>query len=430
MPVEGVSVPFGEAIDFLQGKVNLPTKKWDDLRHGAHVRAFSSAGMTRDDMLADLRAMVEKAQKEGTGLKDFQKGFDRFVERTGWQFNARGDSQAERRAWRARIIYKTNMRTSYMAGRYRQMSDPDVLKYRPFWQYKHSGSQHPRQTHLALDEKVFAWDDPIWNVYFPPNGFGCHCDVVALSHRQMKALGKSGPDPWPLPEPYPGKDPRTGEPETRYPGIDRGWEYNVGKEWLEGHVPVGLRQPLAPFSGTKPVPDPALPALPAPTPIDAAEMLPEGLPVSQYVEAFLDVFGMQPGETKIHRDASGAVIAISERMLQERDIDGNFVQPKADKFGRGPLLRLVAHALLDPDEIWVNWYESAHAIELRRSYLKQYMIGKNRPMFARFEWGKSGWIAVTGYSPTASQLNRERVGALLYQRETASPRPGGASSKP
>jgi hypothetical protein len=416
MAVEANALPFGEAIDFLKGKVNLPTAKWDDLRHGAHVRAFSVAGVTRDDMLADFRAAIEKAREKGAGLAEFRKDFDAIVDRTGWQFNARGSTEEERRAWRARIIYKTNMRTSYMAGRYKQMTDPDVLKYRPYWQYKHSDAMHPRLLHLSWDGRVLLATDPAWKVMFPPNGWGCGCDVVALSRRQLKALGKTGPDPAPDLKPYEAKDPRTGQTESRYAGIDRGWEYNVGEEWLNGMVPRQLQEPLAPFSGEKLVPAPNLDPLPPPTQIDAAELLPEGLPVSDYVAAFLDVFGMQPGEIKLHRDTAGGVITISERMLQERDIDGNFVQPKADKFGRGPLLRLVAHALLDPDEIWVNWYQTATAVELRRSYLKQFIVGKNRPMFARFEWGKSGWIAVTGYSPTLSQLNRERVGAMLYRR--------------
>jgi len=116
MAVEANALPFAEAIDFLKGKVNLPTQKWDDLRHAAHVRAFSVAGVVRDDMLADFRMAMAKAREKGTGLAEFRKDFDAIVDRTGWQFNARGGTMEERRAWRARIIYKTNMRTSYMAG--------------------------------------------------------------------------------------------------------------------------------------------------------------------------------------------------------------------------------------------------------------------------------------------------------------------------
>ncbi len=77
MATEARQIPFAEAVDFLRGKVNLPTRRWDDLRHDAHVRAFSVAGVTRDDMLADFRAAIEKARKDGTGLQEFRKDFDK-----------------------------------------------------------------------------------------------------------------------------------------------------------------------------------------------------------------------------------------------------------------------------------------------------------------------------------------------------------------
>ncbi len=116
MAIDGVGLPFPEAIDLFGAKVNLPTQRWDDLRHGAHVRAFSVAGVMRDDMLADFRAAIDRAIREGTGFEDFRATFDRIVDATGWQFNARGATEEERRAWRARVIYSTNMRTAYMAA--------------------------------------------------------------------------------------------------------------------------------------------------------------------------------------------------------------------------------------------------------------------------------------------------------------------------
>ena len=82
---------------------------------------------------------------------------------------------------------------------------------------------------------------------YPPNGWGCGCDVEALSERELRALGKTGPDQAPDLGAYEDTDPRTGQPETRYPGIDRGWEYNVGQEWLSGVVPKELRRPLPPL---------------------------------------------------------------------------------------------------------------------------------------------------------------------------------------
>ncbi|MFZ1326805.1 MAG: hypothetical protein WAT67_12445, partial [Candidatus Contendobacter sp.] len=59
------------------------------------------------------------------------------------------------RAWRARVIYETNLQTSYAAGRYQQMKA--IAGKRPYWRYRHNDAVvHPREEHLAWDGKMRA----------------------------------------------------------------------------------------------------------------------------------------------------------------------------------------------------------------------------------------------------------------------------------
>ncbi|CAH8721330.1 hypothetical protein HTL2_006310 [Paenibacillus melissococcoides] len=37
--------------------------------------------------------------------------------------------------------------------------------------------------------RVFRADDPIWNTWYPPNGFRCRCTVRTLSERQVRERG-------------------------------------------------------------------------------------------------------------------------------------------------------------------------------------------------------------------------------------------------
>jgi hypothetical protein len=407
-------LPFQEAIDFLAGKVNLPTKRWDDLRHAAHVRAFTVAGVTREDMLADFRAAIEKARRDGTGFKEFQKDFNAIVERTGWKYYSRGETEEERRAWRARIVYTTNMRTSYMAGRYAQLTDPDVLKYRPYWQYVHSGALHPRKLHLSWNGLVLRADDPAWRYMYPPNGWGCGCDVEALSKRELTALGKSGPDPAPDLKAYEDTDPRTGQPEIRIPGIDRGWEYNVGHEWMHGIVPAELRKPLPPF-GEPPVPA-DLPPMPPATRARSNDLLAEDLKPEDYVDAFLQPFGVKPGGYGYFRDVSGGIISVSQALFEQRTPEGTVVSLKSGKRGRGQYAKLIAGTIIAPDEIWADWAQVKSGVVLRRAYLKRIALGGGRSLFVRFEWTSKGWTAITGFDTTESYMEKFRRGALLYQR--------------
>lgn len=401
-------IPFQEGIDFLQGKVNLPTRKSSDLKHAAQVRGFSVAGVTRDDMLADFRAAIEKARAQGTGFNEFRKDFDEIVNRTGWKFFSHGKTEEERRAWRARIIYTTNMRTSYMAGRYAQLTDPDVLRYRPYWRYLHSGARHPRKLHLSWNGMVWRADDPCWDRIYPPNGWGCGCDVEALSERQLKALGKTGPDPSPDLKPYEDTDPRTGQAETRIPGIDRGWEYNVGKEWLEGVVPTELRKPLPAYGDMPAVEN--LPPLPAPTRVRQSEILETGLDQGEYTKAFFEPFNVKPDGIGLYRDVTGGIIPIS-RSLFGGSLDGSLGPD-----GFGPYSKVIADTVISPHEIWASWAALDTAPRLSRTYIRQILIGRSTtPQLVQVQWTSIGWFA-TVTALTDKLLSSLRFGALLYRK--------------
>jgi uncharacterized protein with gpF-like domain len=160
----GLRMPFDEAIEFFRGKVNIPTQRWDDLREEMHAKGFMVAGANRDGVLSDFREAVDKAISQGTTLEEFQNDFDGIVKRHGWSYKGT-------RNWRSEIIYDTNVRTAYQVGRYRQMTDPDVANYRPFWEYMHTQSSHPRPAHLAWVGTVLKMNDPWWNTHYPPNGW-------------------------------------------------------------------------------------------------------------------------------------------------------------------------------------------------------------------------------------------------------------------
>jgi len=214
-------LPFEEAIAFFQAKLNVPTRHWDDLWRGMHSRAFMVAGAMEEDMLGDFNAAIERALKDGTTLRDFQKSFDKTVENTGWSYHGT-------RAWRTGLIYNTNLTTAYSAGRWKQMTDPEVLKLRPYLGYRHGDSVNPRPEHLAWDGLVLPADDPWWNTHYPPNGWGCHCSAFSLSQRDLDGMGKAGPDTAPEGGTYEWTD-RRGTTHTIPKGIDPGWDYNCGK---------------------------------------------------------------------------------------------------------------------------------------------------------------------------------------------------------
>lgn len=223
------SLPFAEALDFFRQKLNLPTAQWDELLGAAHDRAFVVAGATLADLLADLNAAVLKGQAQGLTLATFKKDFEKIVAERGWT-GWTGEGSKGGRAWRARVIYETNLYTSYSAGRFQQMKA--VAASRPYWRYRHSDAvTTPRPEHAAWDGKILRHDDPWWAAHAPPNGFGCKCYVETLAARDLKKLGIEPPTADAGKKmPYAGQtDPKTGLPQ----GVDKGWDYQPGKSYAD-----------------------------------------------------------------------------------------------------------------------------------------------------------------------------------------------------
>lgn len=224
--VRAIDLPFREAIAFFLQKTNMPTTRWQDNYGKANARAFSIAGAMKDALIGDFRDEVTKALTEGVSLGEFRKSFDDIVTKHGW------DHVGEP-GWRAKVIYETNLSTAYSAGRYEQQTEPETMEAFPYWQYVHSGAQHPREEHLAWDGLVLRADDPWWDTHYPPNGWGCGCRVRVLSERAMKRQGRSGPDRAPAAEIRKVKDRKTGRVRDVPQGVDPGFEYNPGKAWKE-----------------------------------------------------------------------------------------------------------------------------------------------------------------------------------------------------
>ena len=127
---------------------------------------------TYDELLAAL--------EEGNSLAEFRENMNDFLEAEGYEGIT---------PYQAENIFRTNIQTAYNVGHYKQMTEPGVKALRPYWQYDAVNDSKTRPSHLAMDGRVFMADDPIWDTWFPPNGFKCRCTVKTLSKRQMEQRG-------------------------------------------------------------------------------------------------------------------------------------------------------------------------------------------------------------------------------------------------
>lgn len=214
-------LPFQEQIDFFNAKNTLATQHWDDILTSAHDKAFIVAGAAKADLLNDLQSAVKTTINEGKTLDWFRGQFDAIVKKHGWT-GWTGEGTDAGVAWRTKVIYQTNLSTSYAAGRWQQLNDPDLLKVRPYWKYIHNDAQaHPRPLHQSWNGTVLPHDDPWWRTHFCPNGWGCRCRIMAVRAADYKG------HPAPNDGTYQVTD-RNGVTHTLPKGVDYGFDYAAG----------------------------------------------------------------------------------------------------------------------------------------------------------------------------------------------------------
>ena len=412
---------FDQMAKYLHQKVPVPTTGFEDLQRSDHDHGFMVAGANTRALTEDFFNAILKAESEGETLKQFQARFDEIVEKHGWDYKGQ-------RGWRSKLIYETNLRQAYNAGREAQHQEPAFKKANPYKIYKHSGNPNFRPQHKKWDNLVLTVDDPFWLRFTPGNGYGCFCKAFAASEYYVKTvLKKNGPDESPEVGTYEHIDKRTGEVVQIPLGVDPGFDYKPGESWLKHHTPAFLESWP---ENVKPIPVGALdkPALPVGTVVSDDVVMPDGLPEEEYVQAFLNEFGTE--DETLFLDVLGEPLAINDNLFKNA---AGELKVSKDKL-RHRYVRLLARALKDPDEIWSLLepdFSRPGKYRLKRRYIAHWQMEEDGQMvngFSAFEYGQGVWTGNTIFVPLKKKgkklvpfreayMDRQREGVLLYKRE-------------
>lgn len=168
---------FKNAVKFLRGRKVLPKEEYSRLDEAARARAFTVSGYMGLEVLQKFSDMLAEAVEEGKTKEDFFREMNTFLEDNGY---------GAMNPWKSDTVFRTNIQTAYNAGHYESMTSPETLRLRPYWQYKTAADGRVRDSHALMHNLVYRADDPIWDIWYPPNGFRCRCTVVSLSKSQVE----------------------------------------------------------------------------------------------------------------------------------------------------------------------------------------------------------------------------------------------------
>ena len=238
--VTPVSLTASEALEYLRAKGFAPPEARFDYRDwwGAkHAKGFVVAKATQDDLLRTFIDGIDRALAEGRTFEQFRTELEPELKRQGWWGKKlmRDPLTGEMRevqlgsARRLRVIFDTNMRTSYAAGRWVRIQR--VKDAFPYLQYLQVQRPTARAAHKPFHELVLPVDHPFWATHFPPNGWFCLCTALQLTEGALERRGlEVSPDP--EIDSVPWTDKRSGRTITVPKGVTPGFDTNPGAVFL------------------------------------------------------------------------------------------------------------------------------------------------------------------------------------------------------
>ena len=427
-----------DAVRFFAAKGEARSWDYTDTWREANVHAFTVAKATTTEVLRTIRAEVAKSIGEGQTFEAFKKALRPRLEELGWwgrQQVLDGDTGEVSSVQlgsnrRLRTIYQTNVQTAYMAGRYKRYLDN--VADRPYWQYVAVMDSRTRPEHAALNGKVWRWDDPIWEVIWPPNGWGCRCRSVALTEAEFQALGvalERGADAIVELQVPVGREGRTvtvqgvryldstGKEQVFRP--DPGWDYNPGAEWSR-FDPAGFRSEAD--AGR------SLTAAPAAKPIRSIAGIPTWQDVGRPDLRLLDPAWRlpDPGELPaasdrdtVHRMMVDVLLAGASTRTVKTPIEDVVIRrellphvTEKEQDARERYANYVLPALQQPFEVWLTPYEDG---TYRKRYIGLFQAKNDLLVVVRENRdGALSWDVYNLMHGTAKRLNKLRVGTLLF----------------
>lgn len=170
---------FDEAVEYFRSKFPITEELADALGEYAGDRAWTIAGVSQLDIVLQTYDELLKAIENGTPLEEFQDA----VEESLTEAWGKTDSP------RIETIFRNATQQSLNAGRWRQMTDPDVKELRPGVLVDGIGDVRQSEICEEIDGTVISVDDPWLDTHHPQLHHRCRTQLVSLSAADVERRG-------------------------------------------------------------------------------------------------------------------------------------------------------------------------------------------------------------------------------------------------
>jgi SPP1 gp7 family putative phage head morphogenesis protein len=168
---------------WLATRLDYSHEEFKRLDDEARTVAFTVARVQTDTAVRKVREAIAEDVIYGGTLSQFREGIAEAIDGSGLSV-----PQVE-------AVYRTQTARAYSAGQIEVLDHPMVAGEFPYLMYSATHDSRARHDHLAMEKlglngtAVYRRDDPVWDLYYPPWGWGCRCIVIPLTIEDAAARG-------------------------------------------------------------------------------------------------------------------------------------------------------------------------------------------------------------------------------------------------
>lgn len=157
--------------------------------------AYKFSAAKTEAMQKDMVSMMTGADGEPLSFANFKK----VVDSLNIQYN---------KNW-MQTEWNTSTSSAMMAEKWAGFTDDsDVM---PYLEYVTTKDERVRAEHAALDGVIRPVNDSFWDTYYPPNDWGCRCDVMQVTNPDAKPTDVSAMSLPVVPDQFANNPGKTGE---------------------------------------------------------------------------------------------------------------------------------------------------------------------------------------------------------------------------
>jgi len=167
--------------------------------------SFTVSKVANADVLQTILEELTKSMDEGKPYSEFKKELDTILEDKGYLRKDDGS------AWRLNTIYRNNLQSAYMAGRFAEQME--VIDDFPWGEFVAVIDNRTTDGCEEVNGVIAPLSDPFWDTNYPQRHHHCRSRVVTRSDEYLKLNGKkvSNPKDYQDIKPAKGFDTKPGE---------------------------------------------------------------------------------------------------------------------------------------------------------------------------------------------------------------------------